>query len=51
MIVDTPTVKAKLLDLLPRALKGESVKSLAMRHPWPRTSNSSDGSGLFWDVV
>lgn len=50
MIVDTATVKATLLDLLPRALRGEPVQRLAERLPWPRGSQSSEGSGLWWDV-
>ncbi|KAL4433026.1 hypothetical protein ABPG77_006453 [Micractinium sp. CCAP 211/92] len=50
MIVDTETVKASLLDLLPRALQGEPVQQLAGRLPWPRGSQSREGSGLWWDV-
>ncbi|EFN55147.1 hypothetical protein CHLNCDRAFT_134237 [Chlorella variabilis] len=51
MVVDTEAIKALLLDLLPRTLKGASVAELALRYPWPKGSGrDGGGTGLWWDV-
>ena len=51
MVVDTEAIKALLLDLLPRTLKGASVAELAPRYPWPKGSGrDGGGTGLWWDV-
>ncbi len=50
--MDTDAIKAMLLDLLPRVLKGGSVAELAPLHPWPKGGGggSGGGTGLWWDV-
>lgn len=50
MVVDIATVQEILADLVPHVMKGEPVKSLSRRRPWPQLDFGDGHTGLWWDV-
>ena len=51
VVADIPALRALLRELLPRAVGGEGVESLAARVPWPRAApRAKGGTGLWWEV-
>ena len=47
MRVDAATVQEMLMQVIPGAMRGESVETL--RQPWPELARAKGSTGLWWD--